>query len=92
MSLVIKEWLRYKPDAPAIEKLVPFCGNLREIPEEFGVFSPVCESYKEYTMSRIIRKPSFYICENKDADQQHGNCAVDQSFCYRCRYFNPFTS
>ena len=24
-------------------------------------------------MSRVMRKPTFYICENKDADQLRGN-------------------
>ena len=30
-----------------------------------------------------MRKPAFYICENKDADQLHSNCAADQRFCFR---------
>ena len=30
-----------------------------------------------------MRKPAFCICENKDADQLHGNCAADQRFCFR---------
>ena len=29
-------------------------------------------------MSRVMRKPAFCICENKGADQLHGNCADDQ--------------
>ena len=32
-----------------------------------------------------MRKPAFCICENKDADQLHSNCAVDQRLCF------PFT-
>ena len=31
-------------------------------------------------MSRVIRKPTFYICENKDADQLH---EADQPLCFR---------
>ena len=27
-------------------------------------------------MSCVIRKPAFYICENKGADQLHSNCAI----------------
>ena len=36
-------------------------------------------------MSRVVRKPDFCICENKDADQLHGNHEADQRlcFCYR---------
>ena len=29
-------------------------------------------------MSRILRKAAFCICENKDADQLHGNREADQ--------------
>ena len=34
-------------------------------------------------MSRVVRKPDFYICENKDADQLHGNCEAHQRLCFR---------
>ena len=34
-------------------------------------------------MSRIIRKPMFCICENKDADQLRGNREADQRLCFR---------
>ena len=30
-----------------------------------------------------MRKPAFCICENKDADQLHSNCAADQRLCFR---------
>ena len=30
-----------------------------------------------------MRKPAFYICENKDADQLRSNCAADQRLCFR---------
>ena len=33
-------------------------------------------------MSRIIRKPAFCICENKDADQLRGNREADQRLCF----------
>ena len=32
-------------------------------------------------MSRVIRKPVFCICENKDADQLRGNRKADQHLC-----------
>ena len=34
-------------------------------------------------MSLVVRKPEFCICENKDADQLHSNCAADQRLCFR---------
>ena len=33
-------------------------------------------------MSRVIRKPAFYICENKDRDQLRGNRKADQCLCF----------
>ena len=30
-----------------------------------------------------MRKPDFCICENKDADQLHGNREADQRLCFR---------
>ena len=34
-------------------------------------------------MSRIMRKPAFCICENKDPDQLRGNREADQRLCFR---------
>ena len=34
-------------------------------------------------MSRVVRKPAFYIWENKDADQLRGNREADQRLCFR---------
>ena len=42
-----------------------------------------------------MRKPDFCICENKDADQLHGNREADQRLCFCTRivqflfYLNP---
>ena len=36
-------------------------------------------------MSRVVRKPAFCICENKDADQLRGNSEDDQRLCFRYR-------
>ena len=33
-------------------------------------------------LSRVVRKPVFCICENKDADQLLGNCEADQRLCF----------
>ena len=37
---------------------------------------------KEYK-SRVMRKPAFCICENKDADQLRDNREADQRLCFR---------
>ena len=37
----------------------------------------------KHHMSRVMRKPTFYICENKDADQLRGNREADQRLCFR---------
>ena len=34
-------------------------------------------------MSRVVRKPAFGLCENKDADQLQGNREADQRLCFR---------
>ena len=34
-------------------------------------------------MSRVMRKPTFCICENKDADQLRGYREADQRLCFR---------
>ena len=34
-------------------------------------------------MSRVMRNPTFCICENKEADQLRGNREADQRLCFR---------
>ena len=34
-------------------------------------------------MSRVVRKPAFCICENKDTDQLCGDREADQRICFR---------
>ena len=34
-------------------------------------------------MSGVMRKPSFCICENKDADELRGKREADQRLCFR---------
>ena len=36
-----------------------------------------------FNVSRVMRKPTFCICENKDADQLRGNREADQRLCFR---------
>ena len=40
-------------------------------------------SFNYQQMSRVMRKPTFCICENKDADQLRGNRKADQRLCFR---------
>ena len=40
-------------------------------------------SYEAAHLRRIMRKPAFCICENKDAGQLGGNCEADQRLCFR---------
>ena len=42
-------------------------------------------------LSRFMRKPTFCICENKDADQLCGNREADQRLFSLHRYSNPST-
>ena len=37
----------------------------------------------ENQMRRVVRKPAFCICENKDADQLRGYREADQRLCFR---------
>ena len=40
------------------------------------IYTSICPMSKHFlterNMSRVMRKPAFYICENKDADQLRG--------------------
>ena len=36
-----------------------------------------------FNMSRVVRKPAFCICKNKDADQLRSNREADQRLCFR---------
>ena len=38
---------------------------------------------KQNHLSRVMRKPAYCICENKDADQLCGNREADQRLCFR---------
>ena len=42
------------------------------------LYNPIVPHY----MSRVIRKPVFCICENKGANQLHGDHAADQLFSF----------
>ena len=39
-------------------------------------------AHEIWYLSRVMRKLAFCICENKGADQLHGNRAADQRLCF----------
>ena len=65
--------------------------GLVENPEDMfsrdAAYSPNFPYYVYYEScqywSRVARKPAFCICENKDADQLHGNREADRHLCFR---------
>ena len=52
-----------------------------------GLVLDSCTSHGESNlsveqMSHVMRQPAFCKCENKGADQLHGNCTADQHLCF----------
>ena len=47
--------------------------------------APPSEILHQLYLSRLMRKPTICICENKDADQLRGNREADQRLCFRYR-------
>ena len=47
------------------------------------LYDAVSSFSRHPTMSLVMRKPAFCICENKDADQLRGNREADQRLCFR---------
>ena len=41
------------------------------------------ESSLSHDMSRVMRKPAFCLCQNKDADQLRSDREADQCLCFR---------
>ena len=41
------------------------------------------QSWSRHHISRVMRKPAYCICENKDADQLCSNRKADQPLCFR---------
>ena len=48
----------------------------------FRPYSVRSQHLAENILSRVVRKPAFCICENKDADQLRGNREADQRLCF----------
>ena len=47
------------------------------------VIRKTCIIHLHRHKSRVMRKPFFCICENKDAEQLRGNREADQRLCFR---------
>ena len=71
-------------------------GSFKEKSEEQSdqgctVYDSVCIFIKQFSvlvflysnLSRVMKKPTFCICEKKDADQFRGNRKADQRLCFR---------
>ena len=56
------------------------CGVIAERTEHY---TSMTGNITDHHKSRDVRKPDFCICENKDADQLHGNREADQHLCFR---------
>ena len=58
------------------------------VPDKMTIFiKPSHENQGvQHRLSRVMRKPAFCICKNKDADQLHSNRAADQCLC--CHYID----
>ena len=54
-----------------------------DFPSEMLTNCYLAHQKESYHMSRVVRKPTFCICENKDADQLRGNREADQRPCFR---------
>ena len=61
----------------------PLCdGIVKLVHFTFCAFSrPIDEDLHDH-LSRVMRKPAFCICENKDADQLRSYCAAEQRFIF----------
>ena len=77
-----------------IEKLFPFLTttlyvfcthrtNVRRTPDPVTAVGSASRCKIAANMCRVVRKPAFCICENKDADQLRGNREADQRLCFR---------
>ena len=47
------------------------------------LFNPNSVNDEHREMSRVMRKPDFFMWENKEADQLHVNREADQRLCFR---------
>ena len=63
--------------------IIKLVGDLSLAAAEHPTFKKMDEKKNYSNMSRVMRNPTFCICENKDADQLRGNREADQHLCFR---------
>ena len=62
-----------------------YTANFEIFVQKFRIFTVImiCRHLIHSDMSRVVRKPAFCICENKEADQLCGSREADQRLCFR---------
>ena len=67
-----------------IKPVFRFADQVRHKPWQLVNYKSKIQAGKfRLSVSRVMRKPAFYICENKSADQLRGNPEADQRLCFR---------
>ena len=67
-----------------MSKLAKNCPSMQQnLNSAVNCLTIINELKQAAQMSRVVRKPAFCICENKDADQLRGNRETDQCLCFR---------
>ena len=52
-----------------------FCGQFFQL--------SICLHFDHYYMTHVMRKPAFFKCQDKGANQPYGNYTADQCLCFR---------
>ena len=65
------------------QKLTKFPRNLHKFFKTLGPIINTAKNKIHSDLSCIMRKPAFYICKNKGADQLQHNCIADQRPSFR---------
>ena len=69
----------FSHDAAPETKIIGYVKNAHPLISAFVISI----SMGKNQMSRVVRKPAFCICENKDADQLRDDREADQRLCFR---------
>ena len=77
-SIIVTLFQTLKNDNNKAIYITYFSTNVRpKRTVKMNVYPPMCN------MSLVMRKPAFFICKNKDADQLRSNREADQRLCFR---------
>ena len=74
--------LRFTPMELRMSRMLTMWSRFDTLQQCFSI-GRLFKSRCRYQESRVMRKPAFCICENKDADQLRGNRESDQRLCFR---------